>query len=140
MSLTDNEIQRYSRQLILQNWGSAQQSSLKSMSVAVSCELPSAALYLAASGVGRILLLGESTSELRASIQGLNPNTELLETSGEDIACEWAVLPEHVQGNGLAREVIRVPVEKECAFDLSLGCSAVSKLLSRIQAASQRFK
>jgi hypothetical protein len=57
MQLSENEVLRYSRQLILRGWGAKEQLQLRSLRVGVSISLPSAALYLAAAGVGQISLL-----------------------------------------------------------------------------------
>lgn len=56
--LTPEQIERYSRQLVLRGWGAREQQKLFSTSVAIDARLPSAILYLAAAGVGKIAVLG----------------------------------------------------------------------------------
>ncbi len=55
-TLTEDEITRYSRQLILKGWSMKDQLRLKELSVEVPASLPSAALYLSALGVGHLYL------------------------------------------------------------------------------------
>ena len=53
-ALTEEEIARYSRQLLLQGWGAREQLRLRQIVVGLPVELPSTALYLAAAGVGTL--------------------------------------------------------------------------------------
>ena len=78
--LSANQIERYSRQLILKGWSGALQLSLAQLHVAVSAELPAAALYLAAAGVGKISLTGEAGPVATVSklIRRLNPESQVL--------------------------------------------------------------
>ncbi|MFN9883007.1 MAG: HesA/MoeB/ThiF family protein, partial [Bacteroidota bacterium] len=67
MSLSQEEITYYDRQLVLNGFGTAAQLKLKNASVAIvgvgglGCP---AALYLAASGVGRIALIDFDTVDV----------------------------------------------------------------------------
>lgn len=77
--LSENEIDRYSRQLILSGWGGREQERLKNFTLYVDSRYISAAVYLAAAGVGTIVLVGPErtttgTEALAAHISRLNPN------------------------------------------------------------------
>ena len=67
MSLSDDELERYSRQLVLPEWSGAAQERLKAASVIVvglgALGSP-AATYLAAAGVGRLGVVDEDVVEL----------------------------------------------------------------------------
>ncbi len=78
-NLTPEQIERYSRQLILKGWSATLQLSLVGLHVAVSAELPSAALYLAAAGVGRISLTGDAklVELVSRMISRLNPDCDV---------------------------------------------------------------
>ena len=54
--LTENNIQRYGRQLILKGWNSEKQLKLGNLSAFIPEDLPAAALYLAAAGIGKLVL------------------------------------------------------------------------------------
>ena len=67
MTLADNELERYSRQLVLPEWSGAAQERLRAASVVVvgAGALGSpATLYLAAAGVGRIGVVDDDDVEL----------------------------------------------------------------------------
>jgi adenylyltransferase/sulfurtransferase len=67
MSLSDSELERYSRQLVLPEWSGAAQERLRAATVIVvgAGALGSpAATYLAAAGVGRIGLVDQDAVEL----------------------------------------------------------------------------
>jgi adenylyltransferase/sulfurtransferase len=67
MSLSESELERYSRQLVLPEWSGAAQEALKAATVIVvgAGALGSpAATYLAAAGVGRIGIVDSDTVEL----------------------------------------------------------------------------
>src|SRR4051812_45637107 len=67
MSLSDPELERYSRQLVLPEWSGAAQERLKQATVIVvgAGALGSpAATYLAAAGVGRLGIVDEDVVEL----------------------------------------------------------------------------
>lgn len=79
--LTSNEIERYSRQLILKNWGRAQQMLLKDCSVCLPLANSVLALYLAGAGVGNLVLrldgkecLEDAATEFSRRLLSLNPN------------------------------------------------------------------
>lgn len=85
--LDPEQIERYSRQLILPGWGLAQQQLLKFSSVLVTNSLPSAVLYLAAAGVGRLGLLGESSglSGILEHCISLNPDCRISENLAAEL-------------------------------------------------------
>jgi hypothetical protein len=65
MNLSREEIDRYSRQLLLPNWSSELQESLRNTTILVDARLDTLAIYAAAVGIGRIVLAGENTELLR---------------------------------------------------------------------------
>ena len=72
LELSDQEIEFYSRQLLVSGWGSKQQLALKNSIVILSYESELLALYLAGAGVGEIVY--EKNVE---NIKKLNPNIEI---------------------------------------------------------------
>lgn len=76
-ALTVEEVERYSRQLILKGWSEETQLNLRSLSVAIPSSLPSCALYLAAAGVGQLAIYGESGESLVSQLKEFNPNIEV---------------------------------------------------------------
>ena len=55
LELSDQEIEFYSRQLLVSGWGLKQQLALKNSIVVLSYENDLLALYLAGAGVGEII-------------------------------------------------------------------------------------
>lgn len=138
MSIDETGIQRYSRQLLTKHWGSKHQNALGNTSVAVSTDLPSAALYLAAAGVGRILLVGQKAPTLEAQIKGLNPSVQLSNCL-EQQPTDWGIFSDYFTQQStlnmcLAPSIIIVNVKEKDTSHLSLGCSAVSELIHRLRA------
>lgn len=79
MNLSSEQVQRYSRQLMLPQWSARFQMALASVAVAVPREYGITALYLAAAGVGRLVVFGDAPTapEARESERLLcaqNPN------------------------------------------------------------------
>jgi molybdopterin/thiamine biosynthesis adenylyltransferase len=68
MRFSDEEIRRYSRQIVLPEVGGAGQEQLRLATVTAACEVE--ALYLAAAGVGTIVVPTES---IAAAVRALNP-------------------------------------------------------------------
>ena len=90
MTLSDAQIDRYSRQIILPQIGAQGQQRLLQSAVAVGGDGALAevvALYLAGAGVGRIALQGIDREALRAAIMDLNPDVEVRfgELGGADL-------------------------------------------------------
>ena len=82
--LSAQEIERYSRQLILPGWSAAAQRELGLCSVLTS--FGSAARYLAAAGLGRVVLTREAARDLvpfRAELEALNPHCRIEDGSPE---------------------------------------------------------
>ena len=72
LELSDQEIEFYSRQLLVSGWGLKQQLALKNSIVVLSYENDLLALYLAGAGVGEIIY--EKNAE---KIKKLNPNIRI---------------------------------------------------------------
>lgn len=68
MPFSDEEIRRYSRQIVLAEVGGAGQRELRAATVAAASEVE--ALYLAAAGVGVIIVPSEAIAE---AARALNP-------------------------------------------------------------------
>ena len=79
MDLTDPQIERYSRQILLREVGGAGQEKIRSARVLVAGEgsaVAIAALYLSAAGVGEICLAcGARNRAITDDISALNPET-----------------------------------------------------------------
>ena len=85
--LSENEIERYSRQLILTGWGGREQERLKRVTAVIDTCYISAAIYLAAAGVGSIVMVGpilspNGTGSLAAHISRLNPDIRITFSPG----------------------------------------------------------
>jgi len=68
MRFSDEEIRRYSRQIVLPEVGGAGQEALRAATVTAASEVE--ALYLAAAGVGNLIV---PTEEIAAAARALNP-------------------------------------------------------------------
>jgi molybdopterin/thiamine biosynthesis adenylyltransferase len=68
MRFSDDEIRRYSRQIVLAEVGGNGQELIGQTTVTAACEVE--ALYLAAAGVGTIIV---PSDEIAASVRALNP-------------------------------------------------------------------
>lgn len=99
MALSDAQIDRYSRQIVLPQIGGRGQERLLSSSVAVAGDGVLAeivALYLAGAGIGRIVLCGAGRESLRIDLADLNPDVRValaaadLDSAASDIvvACD----------------------------------------------------
>lgn len=80
MALSDAQIDRFSRQIVLPQIGGRGQERLLSSSVAVAGNGALAeivALYLAGAGIGRIALPGAGREPLQADILDLNPDVSV---------------------------------------------------------------
>ena len=75
--LTRESVIRYSRQLILPGWSSESQRQLGTTAIAINSSFSSAALYLAAAGVGAIALANDNPL-LHEQLGRLRPDLELL--------------------------------------------------------------
>ena len=75
-ALSSEEIERYSRQLILNFWSEEKQLALNKTSVGLSKEFSETALYLAGAGFGKIFL-EEPEESLLKKCQALNPTIEV---------------------------------------------------------------
>lgn len=81
MTLSDAQIDRYSRQIVLPQIGGTGQQRLLESSVALAGDTAlaqQAALYLAGAGVGSLLLHG-GARHLRAALVDLNPDIRVVE-------------------------------------------------------------
>jgi len=73
--LSPKEVERFSRNLILKGWDEEKQLKLRRMHVAVSSRYPTAALYIAALGVGKLTLIGQNheSAALLTHLTKFNP-------------------------------------------------------------------
>lgn len=78
--ISNSEVERFSRQMVLTGWGGREQSKLKALTVAIEGRYISAAVYLAAAGVGELVLIDPAlkpTDPLVTHISELNPETKV---------------------------------------------------------------
>ncbi|MGZ3425493.1 MAG: hypothetical protein ACXVCV_02535 [Polyangia bacterium] len=68
MRFSDDEIRRYSRQIVLSEVGGNGQEQLGAATVTAACEVE--ALYLAAAGVGTVIV---PTAAIADAVRALNP-------------------------------------------------------------------
>jgi len=92
MDLSDPQIERYSRQILLREVGGEGQEKILAARVLVAGEgpvLPVAALYLAAAGVGTIgLACAKGDERLAGEIHALNPEIRVSRHSRESLSQE----------------------------------------------------
>lgn len=104
VEFSGQEIERYSRQLILRNWGLETQTRLKHATVIVSSAFPAACYYLAAAGVGNVCVLPTNLVEA-ASGECLNAMLTHLQALNSDITCQRVTLEtlasQQLPANGL---------------------------------------
>ena len=118
--LAEEQIERYSRQLILKQWGSKQQACLSGLTASVPCSLKSAAVYLAAAGIGRIILFGSSEAQttLQTFLAKLNPDCTVVLADASAEPTEITV-----EGPGFGRVKIYAPLPSSNALRSSSGKS-----------------
>jgi molybdopterin-synthase adenylyltransferase len=101
MTLSESELERYSRQLVLPEWSGAAQERLKAASAIVvgAGALGSpAAIYLAAAGIGRLGIVDEDVVELsNLHRQPLHYTPDLERQKAENAALKLGVLNPEVQ-------------------------------------------
>jgi len=118
MDLSDPQIERYSRQILLREVGGDGQAKILAARVLVAGEgpaLPVAALYLAAAGIGTIGLAGAAGDErLAGEIHALNPEVRVSRHSGESLSREviagYDLLVDASPGNDLRDRLNRSAV------------------------------
>ena len=77
-ALTESQIERYSRQLLLTGWGSAEQVRLARAAIGVSAKAEIALRYLVGAGIGSVAVLGdEMPQDVIEDVQLLNPEVEI---------------------------------------------------------------
>ncbi|MGM0578510.1 MAG: hypothetical protein ACQEXJ_22490 [Myxococcota bacterium] len=87
MTLSDDQAGRYARHILLEEVGAGGQERLLASSVAIPGDGPAAeeaAIYLAAGGVGRLVLSPTLAERLRGLLAGLNPDTRVA-TDGDAV-------------------------------------------------------
>lgn len=95
MALSDAQIDRFSRQIILPQIGAAGQQRLLQSSIAIGgggALTEIAALYLAGAGIGRITLHGTDRQALRVQLLDLHPEVEVSLPHGPLGSVDAAVL------------------------------------------------
>jgi molybdopterin/thiamine biosynthesis adenylyltransferase len=101
MELSDEQIERYSRQILLKELGGVGQERILAGGVLVSgagAVPPLAALYLAAAGVGRLGLgIAGGADETVATLRGLNPDGQI-----------EIIPPQRLSGEAIARYAVMV--------------------------------
>ncbi len=128
MSLSDAELERYSRQLVLREWsGSAQERLKQSAALVVGAGAlgSPAATYLAAAGIGRLGIVDEDAVELsNLHRQPLHGTPDVGRMKAESAAAKLAALNPEV-----AVESYRLRIDAENAeetvagFDVVVDCS-----------------
>ena len=125
-NLTPEQIERYSRQLILKGWSATLQLSLAGLHVAVSAELPSAALYLAAAGVGKISLTGDAklVELVSRMISRLNPECDVsafdsMVESPEAQICRGQVVTQESEPEDEPEQVVDLSGERSALVVIS---------------------
>jgi adenylyltransferase/sulfurtransferase len=80
---SDEEVRRYSRQLVLPEVGGIGQERLRAASLSAACEIE--ALYLAAAGVGSLAV---PSPEIAALVRALNPAVQLTVRNSNENPCD----------------------------------------------------
>ena len=79
--LSENEIIRYSRQLILSNWSLERQNLIKKFSISIPASLELTIKYLSALGIGKINIYNYSDN---LNIETNNPNCLITQSTHPD--------------------------------------------------------
>ena len=89
MRFSDDEIRRYSRQIVLPEVGGVGQERWRAATVVAASEVE--ALYLAAAGVGTIIV---PTEDIAAAVRALNPlaHTEVGNVERSEISVEQSAM------------------------------------------------
>ncbi|HEX9104400.1 MAG TPA: molybdopterin biosynthesis protein MoeB, partial [Polyangia bacterium] len=89
MRFSDEEIRRYARQIVLPEVGGRGQEKLRAATIAAASEVE--ALYLAAAGVGSIVVPSEA---IAAAVRALNPlcRVEVGDVAPSELSVEQAAL------------------------------------------------
>lgn len=96
LELLPDEIERYSRQLLLKNWGAREQTRLKEIRGLISVRAEVLLRYLVGAGVGRIALFGsDKNSELLRSLSALN-NSPHVSEEAEGTYDFFAIFPDEI--------------------------------------------
>jgi molybdopterin/thiamine biosynthesis adenylyltransferase len=81
LRFTDEELRRYSRQMIVPELGGIGQERLRAATATASCEIE--ALYLAAAGIGMVRVPSPAVAE---AVRALNPLVAVkVDSSGENM-------------------------------------------------------
>jgi molybdopterin/thiamine biosynthesis adenylyltransferase len=75
---SDEEVRRYSRQIVLADVGGVGQERLRAATLAAECEIE--ALYLAAAGVGTLRV---PSSAIADAVRSLNPHVKIIVCEGK---------------------------------------------------------
>jgi hypothetical protein len=75
--MNSEQIERFSRQLLLPGWNLKVQKTYASQLLAVDGSLESVALYAAAAGIGRLLLVDSCRADLAQYLRRFNPGTQV---------------------------------------------------------------
>ena len=95
MDLTDAQIDRFSRQIVLPQIGGTGQKRLLASSVAIAGDgalTETVALYLAGAGIGRIALFGAAAAALRGELLALHPDAQVSAAPGRLAECQADLL------------------------------------------------
>ncbi|MFN7956001.1 MAG: ThiF family adenylyltransferase [bacterium] len=121
MTLSERELERYKRQMLLEGWGGETQAKLKSSAVFVAgaggLSSP-VTMYLAVAGVGRIRLCGFDSPEMS------NLNRQIHEPS--DIGKNKAV-------SGQGRSRVSTPTSRRTAITTRIESDNVDELVKAIR-------
>jgi hypothetical protein len=82
--LSEEQIDRYTRQFVLSDWSTAFQTSLRDISVAIPAHVESAARYLVAAGIGGIKIISEDTQakvKLEEELKDFDPEVNTAPSS-----------------------------------------------------------
>lgn len=111
MSLTPDQTRRYARQLFLDEVGADGQRRLLDATVAVEGDgaaAEEAATYLAAAGVGRLVLGPAAAARLTERLEHLNPDVRVIQGYGEASAAITSITPDTRLGGSLAALTVLV--------------------------------
>lgn len=111
MSLTPDQTRRYARQIFLDEVGADGQRRLLDATVAVAGDgaaAEEAATYLAAAGVGRLVLAPTAAARLTERLERLNPDVHVVQGDREACATITAITPDTRLGGSLAALTVLV--------------------------------
>lgn len=111
--LSEKDIERYSRQLLLPAWGMNEQHRISTLHAHLSPRAEAVARYLVGAGIRKISFLGRRNSQLEKNLQALRPDLEISSADTYDFAAVYFDETESVKKSSKA-PIFEIPETSPC--------------------------